>query len=215
MSDTGHGIAKENQHRVFNEIVQFNANAQQGGGGSGLGLWITKKLVELHGGSVGLYSEGEGRGCTFFMEIPLSAASENDVAVHEWNHGNDAPSGVRRAVANSAMELASLKENDDVNPCAPMQLLVVDDSSLNRKMMLKILTFRGHDVTEAADGDEAVERCFASDIPFDAILMDNSMPKMNGTVAAKIMRNRGFRGYIIGVNGEKNQPQLSSTPPPA
>ena len=208
VTDTGHGIAKENQHKVFNEIVQFNANAQQGGGGSGLGLWITKKLVELHGGSVGLHSDGEGMGCTFFLEIPLSAASENDAAVYEWNNGNDAPSGVRSAVANSAMELASLKENDDVNPCAPMQLLVVDDSALNRKMMLKILTFRGHDVTEAADGDEAVERCFASEIPFDAILMDNSMPKMNGTVAARIMRNRGFRGYIIGVTGNGLQDDI-------
>jgi signal transduction histidine kinase len=65
--DTGSGIASENQHRIFNEIVQFDANAQQGGGGSGLGLWITKQIVELYGGRVGLYSEGKNRGSTFWI----------------------------------------------------------------------------------------------------------------------------------------------------
>ena len=71
VKDTGHGIAPENQHKVFNQIVQFHANKQQGGGGSGIGLWISKKIVELHGGKVGLQSEGEGKGCTFFLELPL------------------------------------------------------------------------------------------------------------------------------------------------
>ena len=74
--DSGYGIAPENQHKVFNEIVQFHANTQQGGGGSGLGLWISKKIVELHGGRVGLVSEGEGRGCTFFCELPLFEVEE-------------------------------------------------------------------------------------------------------------------------------------------
>jgi signal transduction histidine kinase len=60
--DSGHGISLENQRKVFNEIVQFHANTQQGGGGSGLGLWISKKIVDLHGGRVGLFSEGEGTG---------------------------------------------------------------------------------------------------------------------------------------------------------
>ena len=71
VTDTGHGIAPENQHKVFNQIVQFHANKQQGGGGSGIGLWISKKIVELHGGKVGLFSEGEGKGCTFYLELPL------------------------------------------------------------------------------------------------------------------------------------------------
>jgi len=69
--DNGIGIEIENQHRVFTEIVQFNANANQNGNGSGLGMCISKGIVELHGGKVALYSEGIGKGCRFSIFLPL------------------------------------------------------------------------------------------------------------------------------------------------
>ena len=91
IKDTGHGIAPENQHKVFNQIVQFHANKHQGGGGSGIGLWISKKIVELHGGKVGLYSEGEGKGCTFYLELPLHDVVEMPRSSDEEDFLNPLP----------------------------------------------------------------------------------------------------------------------------
>jgi len=69
--DTGCGISKENQTKMFGKYVQFNAGALQQGKGSGLGLWISKSLVEMHGGHIGVISDGEGNGSTFFIDLPL------------------------------------------------------------------------------------------------------------------------------------------------
>jgi signal transduction histidine kinase len=74
VTDTGSGIAKENLDRIFKEIVQFNPNELHGGGhgGSGLGMVLSKGIVEAHGGKLWLTSEGLGKGCTFGFGLPLS-----------------------------------------------------------------------------------------------------------------------------------------------
>jgi signal transduction histidine kinase len=69
--DTGAGISAINQKRLFNEICQFNPEILQAGGGSGLGLWITRGIVDLHDSTISVYSAGEGRGCVFTLEIPM------------------------------------------------------------------------------------------------------------------------------------------------
>jgi len=70
VQDTGHGIAKESLPRLFKEIVQFNAGKLQHGGGSGLGLWLSNSIISLHGGKITAFSEGEGLGSTFSIELP-------------------------------------------------------------------------------------------------------------------------------------------------
>ena len=98
VKDSGVGIAKENLHKVFHEIVQFDANKNQGGGGetdvnsrnkyslsilgSGIGLWISKKIVDLHGGIVRVQSRGIGYGCTFEVLIPLTAEAKATKTLH-------------------------------------------------------------------------------------------------------------------------------------
>eukprot|EP00607_Mallomonas_marina_P008441 CAMPEP_0182424572 /NCGR_PEP_ID=MMETSP1167-20130531/10775_1 /TAXON_ID=2988 /ORGANISM="Mallomonas Sp, Strain CCMP3275" /LENGTH=557 /DNA_ID=CAMNT_0024604463 /DNA_START=625 /DNA_END=2298 /DNA_ORIENTATION=- len=69
--DTGVGISKENLSKVFNDIIQFSPGRLQQGGGSGLGLWISKKIVDLHDGHISVTSDGEGCGCNFTLEIPI------------------------------------------------------------------------------------------------------------------------------------------------
>ena len=69
--DNGIGVSADNLKKLFGQYVQFNAGQAQKGGGSGLGLWISKTLVEMHGGVVGAESEGEGTGCSFYFELPL------------------------------------------------------------------------------------------------------------------------------------------------
>jgi len=73
VTDTGVGIAAENQGKLFGEFSQFNRNELQGGEGSGLGLWISRRIIDLHQGTMGFLSEGEGFGSTFFFELPLFA----------------------------------------------------------------------------------------------------------------------------------------------
>ena len=72
VQDSGPGISIENQSRLFKEIVQFNPEKLQAGGGSGLGLWISKNIVDLHGGQLSVHSEGGGKGTTFRLEIPMT-----------------------------------------------------------------------------------------------------------------------------------------------
>mmetsp|Transcript_16569 Transcript_16569/g.24082 ORF Transcript_16569/g.24082 Transcript_16569/m.24082 type:complete len:910 (+) Transcript_16569:10-2739(+) len=84
VTDTGAGIAPTDQQKVFGEFTQFNRNQLQGGGGSGLGLWISRRIVHLHQGSMGFTSEGRGKGSTFFFEVPLySATSDQTIAAIE------------------------------------------------------------------------------------------------------------------------------------
>lgn len=70
VKDSGAGISEENQKRLFKEIVQFNPGKLQKGGGSGLGLYISYGITTLHDGKLGVYSAGEGQGCTFTMLVP-------------------------------------------------------------------------------------------------------------------------------------------------
>jgi len=72
VADSGAGISEENQQRLFKEVVQFNPEKLQGGGGSGFGLFICKKIVSIHGGDITVFSEGEGCGTTFTITLPMS-----------------------------------------------------------------------------------------------------------------------------------------------
>jgi signal transduction histidine kinase len=66
-------ISQDDQKHLFHEIVQFNAAKLQGGKGSGLGLWISNSIIKLHGGRIGVYSEGETSGSsTFYIDLPVS-----------------------------------------------------------------------------------------------------------------------------------------------
>jgi hypothetical protein len=77
--DTGAGMSALDQTRLFGQYVQFNANRLQKGGGSGLGLWISKGITELHGGVIGGHSEGEGKGSVFYVELPVTIPIKTQV----------------------------------------------------------------------------------------------------------------------------------------
>jgi signal transduction histidine kinase/CheY-like chemotaxis protein len=71
VTDTGAGISEANQARLFKEVVQFNPEVLQAGGGSGLGLWITNSIVQMHSGSIRVSSKGPGQGTSFVVEIDM------------------------------------------------------------------------------------------------------------------------------------------------
>ena len=75
--DSGAGISTENQKKLFKEVIQFNPEKLQSGGGSGFGLYICKGIVDLHEGFLAVFSEGEGLGSTFTVQLPMEKASNN------------------------------------------------------------------------------------------------------------------------------------------
>lgn len=84
VSDSGCGISATNLPKLFGQYVQFDAAKLQGGKGSGLGLWLSKSIVEMHGGKIGAESEGEGKGCTFWFELPCVLSEADRIA--QRNH---------------------------------------------------------------------------------------------------------------------------------
>eukprot|EP00597_Dinobryon_sp_UTEXLB2267_P018401 CAMPEP_0201112880 /NCGR_PEP_ID=MMETSP0812-20130820/77514_1 /ASSEMBLY_ACC=CAM_ASM_000668 /TAXON_ID=98059 /ORGANISM="Dinobryon sp., Strain UTEXLB2267" /LENGTH=717 /DNA_ID=CAMNT_0047376309 /DNA_START=781 /DNA_END=2938 /DNA_ORIENTATION=- len=79
VADSGAGIATKDQNAVFGEFIQFNRNEQQQGGGSGLGLWISRRIVDMHHGSIGFTSPGKGMGTTFFVELPIYVSEPSPI----------------------------------------------------------------------------------------------------------------------------------------
>ena len=75
--DTGVGLSPETLQKVFDELIQFTPEKLQGGGGSGLGMSISKSIIDMHGGRISVHSEGEGCGSTFRIEIPMTRSADN------------------------------------------------------------------------------------------------------------------------------------------
>jgi hypothetical protein len=187
--DSGVGIEKADLGKLFRDIVQFNPNENQGGGGSGLGLWVSSKIIDLHGGLVSVHSEGIGRGCTFAIELPLSIErpSSPSVVVIEESSGDEArlklqtDSGRLRGMKQHQVRPFPVRSNyqASVSSVASRRLvLVVDDSALNRKMTSRLLHSMGYATTEAEDGVEClriVEESFESGHNIFAIVIDNLM----------------------------------------
>jgi signal transduction histidine kinase/CheY-like chemotaxis protein len=183
VKDTGAGMSKEQLKKLFGQGVQFNVNQLQAGNGSGLGLFIAKGIAEQHDGSLTCDSEGLGFGTTFTMTIPL---------YHIEDEEDDPELQAEKAKHIAEHEMPKLR------------ILVVDDATTNRKLLVRLLQNRGHKCEQAEDGNYAVdivketentEKCF------DMVLMDYEMPIMNGPEAAKEIRELGSDIFIVGITG--------------
>jgi len=176
------GLSEEQLKNLFREGVQFNVNELQAGQGSGLGLYIAKGILEQHGGSLSAKSKGLGCGTTFTMTIPLYYVP-------------NATRPERLDWQPSATESVGAKT---------LNLLVVDDCAMNRKLLVRLLRKQGHICDEAENGLIAVQKVVDAEKtgqPYASILMDNEMPEMNGPTAAKEMRALGCDAFIVGVTG--------------
>jgi PAS domain S-box-containing protein len=152
VADTGIGIAAEHLGRIFGEFEQVNADPTHGQEGTGLGLALTSKLVELHGGRISVESE-LGRGSTFRFSLPL------------------APPPVRAA------EAAHSPPDAGADPARPL-VLVIDNDRDARALIAHYLTEAGYRVECAADGGEAIR--LAEALRPDAITLDILLPDRDG-----------------------------------
>eukprot|EP00607_Mallomonas_marina_P005876 CAMPEP_0182439700 /NCGR_PEP_ID=MMETSP1167-20130531/86593_1 /TAXON_ID=2988 /ORGANISM="Mallomonas Sp, Strain CCMP3275" /LENGTH=406 /DNA_ID=CAMNT_0024633451 /DNA_START=707 /DNA_END=1927 /DNA_ORIENTATION=- len=114
--DSGAGLAKENQERLFKEVVQFHAAKLQGGKGSGIGLLITKGIVDLHDGTISVCSDGEGLGCTFTLSLPVYISNQPEVNENELvmsledsrlDEKDDEENRISRSVSESQLFMTS------------------------------------------------------------------------------------------------------------
>jgi CheY-like chemotaxis protein len=190
--DDGVGMTPDQVKTVFQDGTQFNANKFQSGGGSGLGLNIAKGIATEHGGSLKCYSSGMGKGTTFTLSVPMyeKVFDNNNKLVEETAKEDSFSSEV-------------YSERSDFQ-IADMDILVVDDSTMNRKLCMRLLEKQGHSCKGACDGVEAVQMAqvaLEKNEPYDCILLDYEMPNMEGPEACKLIREMGCWSYIVGVTG--------------
>lgn len=135
VADTGVGIAEEALPRIFDLFAQVEASMDRAKGGLGLGLTMSRNLVELHGGRLDAASEGRGRGSSFTVTLPLSATAGD--AKHE---------------------------NGAASPVSSRRVVIVDDNPDLREMLETLLQFAGHEVATAEDGPSGLD-CIVSQKP--------------------------------------------------
>jgi signal transduction histidine kinase/FixJ family two-component response regulator/HPt (histidine-containing phosphotransfer) domain-containing protein len=164
VKDTGIGISEEAQKNLFNPFSQADSSIARKFGGTGLGLAICKRLIEAMGSDIELTSV-EGQGTTFTFTLLL-------------------PPGDQKAAASEGRAGAEFGAVSSL--AKPMDILVVDDNAVNRKVMEGLLARDGHRVTSVTGGREALD--ILAQRSFQLVFMDIEMPEMNGLEAMKLIR---------------------------
>lgn len=163
ISDTGIGMSEEFLDRIFDEFSQENDGARTSYKGTGLGMAIAKKYVDLMGGKIKVSSR-QGIGSIFTVEIPLLIAEHVETEEKE-----------------------KLRKDMDLHG---LHVLLAEDNDLNAEIAVSLLEEQGMIVTRAADGKSVLAQfCHTDPGTFDLILMDIMMPEMNGYETTKAIRN--------------------------
>jgi PAS domain S-box-containing protein len=153
VADTGQGIPAEFIPFVFDRFRQADTSGTRMHGGLGLGMAISRQLVELHGGTIRVESEGKNQGSTFYVRLPILSVK------------------VRTALASGA-DSAELSGLDGV------RILVVEDDDAARRMLTTVLEYAGGRVIETGDAEQALEQIKTA--PPNIVVSDIEMPEGNG-----------------------------------
>ena len=173
--DTGEGIKPEFLPFAFDRFRQADASTTRRYGGLGLGLSIVKQLIELHGGSVRVISDGPGHGSTFIITLPLIVAQGDLEPKAELHHPPLAPELTCAAAVD--VDLRGVR------------VLVIDDEMDTRELVKRVLEDCHAVVTAAGSANEAVELLLSG--TFDVLVCDIGMPGEDGYSLIKRVRSLG------------------------
>jgi PAS domain S-box-containing protein len=172
--DTGVGIAKAAQGRVFELFAQEETTLARSQGGLGIGLTLVKRLVDMHGGRVTVQSEGPGRGSEFKVTLPALAATEASTD--------------------------GVVEREDAKPTSRLRVLVVEDNADAAGGLKMLLELAGHDVEVASDGLQALR--LVDEFEPHVALVDIGLPVLDGfQVARRIRQEHPTRPLLVALSG--------------
>ena len=167
ISDTGIGISKKNQEKLFKSFSQTDSSITRKYGGTGLGLVISKQLIEMMGGKIYIKSE-KNKGTEFWFSILFEKCNKTEIESLKAIPDNQSKTG-------------------DLNNLKNLRILLVEDVVTNQKVALRFLNKAGCKTDIASNGKEALEMIKAGS--YEIVLMDIQMPVMDGIEATKIIRS--------------------------
>jgi len=205
--DEGIGLSPLDSNRVFELFAQVTPAPGQAQEGLGIGLYLVRQIVELHGGSVKVSSAGPGQGCEFTVSLPLletpvptlelsGPALEPPTPPLSGDAPLEATSPPLENSESSSVEVAPLEGGK-----VPTRVLLADDYEPARKAIARLIRFMGYEVATAFDGVNALE--VAQEFRPDLLLIDINMPRMNGYEVARALRGQPAfaRSKLVALTG--------------
>lgn len=176
VEDNGIGISSEKLPHIFDLFAQGEISPDHVQDGLGIGLSLTKRLIELHDGQIKARSDGAGSGSSFTIELPIGESSD--------------------ASAESETEGTPTSISGE-----SLRILVVDDNEDSREMMALLLSMKGHTILQARDALSAID--IASRNALDAVISDIGLPGLDGYHIARTLRSQpGLEGLrLIALTG--------------
>lgn len=168
VQDNGLGIPPDRLEEIFEMFSQLDATLARSPDGLGIGLWLVRRLVDMHGGSIAVMSDGPDKGSMFTVRLPIRIGAKPSPARQRPRSQRSAPT---------------------------LRILVVDDNRDAAESLAMLLTYAGHEVGTVYDGTAALESAAAN--PPQAVLLDIGLPKLNGYEVARRLREQPGGGDML------------------
>jgi signal transduction histidine kinase/DNA-binding response OmpR family regulator len=190
VADTGQGMTGEQLDKLFDEYTRFNTEANRTTTGTGLGMSITRQLVNMMGGDISVESE-PGKGSMFTVRLPQGIVGPRVL-------GRELAENIRQLNAGGVAHINNVPQI--VREYMPYgKVLIVDDVETNLYVARGLMAPYGLSIETATSGFEAIEKIKGGST-FDIIFLDHFMPRMDGIETVKIIRSLGYKNPIIALS---------------